>query len=340
MKSITIFLSLLLVSCFTNCTRNPEVSEQELTIETTYSKVDLDHYPSTIISNETVKMKIYLPDPEKGVYRATRFDWSGVIGSVKYQEHEYFGYWKDTHDPNVHEDLTGPVEGFLEPGLGYDDAEPGEGFIRIGVGIIEKMDEPEYQMFKTYNIMDHGDWQVEHGSDWITFTHQVNSDFGYGYLYEKSVSLKDDGFTIGHKLVNTGDKSIETDQFNHNFFMIDGEVSGPSFTIDFPYQISTADDLKGMMDIEGRQLSFLTNFKDTSLFLTLEGYSDLATDHQVTVVNNKSGAGVTFNVDKPLHRMCFWACETTLSPENFIWISVVPGEEMKWTSDYTLFVES
>ena len=42
-------------------------------------ELDFSQYPSAEISNEEVKMKIYLPDAEKGLYRATRFDWSGVI---------------------------------------------------------------------------------------------------------------------------------------------------------------------------------------------------------------------------------------------------------------------
>ena len=89
--------------------------------------IDFNHFPSLAISNDEVRMKVYLPDPENGLYRGTRFDWSGVIGSVQYKGHEYFGYWKETHDPLVHEDLSGPVEGFIDPGLGYKEAEPGEG---------------------------------------------------------------------------------------------------------------------------------------------------------------------------------------------------------------------
>jgi len=148
----------------------------------TIKEVYFEQFPSTVISNDEVQMKVYLPDPEKGLYRATRFDWSGVIGSVQYKGHEYFGYWKEIHDPMFHEDLTGPVEGYIEPGLGYTDAEPGEGFIRIGVGIIEKADEPAYNWMETYRILDHGKWTIDNGRDWITFTHELESDFGYGYI--------------------------------------------------------------------------------------------------------------------------------------------------------------
>lgn len=306
----------------------------------TSKTLDLEQYPATVISNDEVEMMVYLPDPEKGLYRATRFDWSGVVGSVQYKGHEYFGYWKETHDPIYHEDLTGPVEGYIEPGPGYAEAAPGGKFIRIGVGIIEKEDETEYNWRKTYKVLDHGTWKTDQGEDWISFIHELKGDFGYGYIYKKTIRLKSDGFIIEHSLHNTGSKGIETDQFNHNFFMIDGEQSGPSFRISFPYDVSTTDDLKGYMEIKKEDLYFIEKLEDdNSIFLELVGYSDDIADHLVTVVNQESGAGVTFKVDKPLYRMVFWACKTTLSPENFIWISVAPGEEENWTSEYTLFVK-
>lgn len=99
--------------------------------ETTYD------YPCTQISNETVRMKLYLPDPENGYYRGTRFEWSGIISSLEYDGHQYFGEWKKSHDPFIHEDISGPVESSGNAGLGYNEAKPGEMFIRIGVGVLE-----------------------------------------------------------------------------------------------------------------------------------------------------------------------------------------------------------
>lgn len=304
-----------------------------------FNDMNFEHFPSQSISNGEVEMKIYLPDAENGMYRATRFDWSGVIGSVKYKGHEYFGYWKDTHDPYFHEDLTGPVEGYIKPGLGYEEAEAGGRYVRIGVGIIEKPDEEAYSFRNSYKLLDHGLWTVDHGADWISFKHVLNSDIGYSYIYEKIIKLQSNGFTIEHKLLNTGEKTIETDQFNHNFFMIDGEQSGTAFNISFPYPISTEDDPKGFVEIKDNELNFIKDLEEEdSFFLLLNGYGEDVEDHKVSVINRNTGAGVTFTIDKPLYRMAFWACKTTLSPENFIWLSVKPGANEEWTSEYTLFV--
>src|SRR6266566_230847 len=50
-------------------------------------------FPSTEISNGEIRAKLYLPDAKNGFYRSTRFDWSGVIASLEYKGHNYYGPW-------------------------------------------------------------------------------------------------------------------------------------------------------------------------------------------------------------------------------------------------------
>src|SRR5437016_5526211 len=69
-------------------------------------------YPQIELKNNQLKLIVYLPDPEKGFYRGTRFDWSGVLGQVDFAGHKLFGPWKDKHDPTNYDDIIGPVEEF------------------------------------------------------------------------------------------------------------------------------------------------------------------------------------------------------------------------------------
>ena len=39
--------------------------------------------PQAEITNGILKAHLYLPDNENGYYRATRFDWSGIISSLE-----------------------------------------------------------------------------------------------------------------------------------------------------------------------------------------------------------------------------------------------------------------
>ena len=84
----------------------------------------LEEFPQAGISNGLIDATLYLPDARRGYYRGTRFDWSGIIRSLCYQGHNYFGRWFEQHDSVVHDAITGPVEEFQSngSGLGYEEA--------------------------------------------------------------------------------------------------------------------------------------------------------------------------------------------------------------------------
>src|SRR5258707_14691686 len=174
--------------------------------------------PQADIANSKVKAKLYLPDAEKGYYRATRFDWGGVVASLEANGHNYFGVWFDKYDPKLHDAITGPVEEFLtgDSALGYDEAKAGDKFVRIGVGALRKPQEARFERFKTYEIVDSGKWSVKHGADWAEFTHQLTDTNGYAYLYKKRLSLTKGKaeVMIEHSLKNTGRKAIDTNVYN------------------------------------------------------------------------------------------------------------------------------
>src|SRR5712671_1584016 len=128
-------------------------------------------FPSHEIKNNQIKAKIYLPDAKNGFYRSTRFDWSGVIASLEYKGHNYYGPWfkkiTDVYDFGYEgEDVTsapftamvGPGEEYQTDGkaLGYDEAKVGDTFVKIGVGALRKPQEEKYDHSKSYEIVDGG----------------------------------------------------------------------------------------------------------------------------------------------------------------------------------------
>jgi hypothetical protein len=135
-------------------------------------------YPAAKISNGSIRAELYLPDAVNGYYRATRFDWSGVIASLECKGHNFFGVWFPRYDPKLHDSITGPVEEFRtgESALGYEEAKAGGTFIRIGVGVLRRPDEPNFQRFKTYEIVDPGKWTIRTAADSVEFVHAVDGN--------------------------------------------------------------------------------------------------------------------------------------------------------------------
>jgi hypothetical protein len=298
--------------------------------------------PQLNISNGSVDANLYLPDLQSGYYRGTRFDWSGVISSLRYKGHEYFGQWFERYDPKTHDAIAGPVEEFLtrDAGLGYQDAKPGDGFIRIGVGVVRKPDEPAYQRFKTYEILDPGKRSLRNGPDWVEFTHELSSDTGYAYVYKKTVRLAKDKpvLTLEHTLRNTGRFAIETSVYDHNFFVIDGQPTGPNSVVRFPFEAQATKSLQNLAEMRAGQLVYLQELeKGQSVFTELEGFGSMVRDYDIRLENRKAGAGVRIVGDKPISKLVFWSIRTTFCPEPYIDLRVEPGSESAWKITYEFY---
>lgn len=273
--------------------------------------------------------------------RGTRFDWSGVIASLEYKGHQYFGQWFPRYDPKLHDAIMGPVEEYRtkEAGLGYDEAKPGETFIRIGVGVVRKPEERAYQTFKTYDIVDNGKWTVKPHKDRVEFQHVLKDETGYAYIYRKVVRLVKGKpeLVLEHSLKNTGKKPIETAQYDHNFFVIDGRPTGPEFTVKFGFDARSERPLKGAQ-VAGRKLVYLRELENReSVFTQIEGFGNTAKDYDFRIENAKAGAGVHITGDRPLTKIVYWSIRTTLCPEPYIEMRVDPGREVKWKIGYEFY---
>jgi hypothetical protein len=298
--------------------------------------------PQADISNALVKARLYLPDAQNGYYRATRFDWSGVVASLEYKGHNFFGQWFDKYDPKIHDAITGPVEEFLTnvKGLGYDEVKPGENFVKIGVGAIRKPDEPRFRQFSTYEIADSGKWTVRKGADFVEFTQELADTAGYAYLYKKTVRLTKDKpeMVLEHSLKNTGRKTIETSVYEHNFYMLDGLPAGPDTVVHFPFDLRIKGDLRGLAEVSGKDFRYLKELeKGQTAAGDLEGFSDTPKDYDIRVENRKAGIGVRQVGDRPLSRMYFWSIRTTVCPEAYISMKIEPGKEFTWRIAYDFY---
>jgi len=302
-------------------------------------------YPQADISNGVIHATLMLPDSHNGSYRGTRFDWAGIISSLKFKNHEYFGQWYEHHDPKIHDAITGPVEEFRtnDTGLGYDEAKVGGTFVRIGIGTVRKPDEKEYRPFETYEIVDPGRWTIRRHKDRIEFTQRLTSDLGYAYLYQKTVRLVkgQPELLLEHSLKNTGIKAIDTTQYNHNFFVIDHETVGPEVVVKFAFVPVATRGFNGRAEIVGQEIRFPRELQGKNgVFSELTGSKETVKDYDFRVENVKSGAGVRFTSDQPLEKVNFWAISTVASAEPYVHLNVPPGKKAHWTVRYNFYTLS
>lgn len=300
-------------------------------------------FPQAEISSSSIHARLYLPDPQNGYYRATRFDWSGEIASLVHDGHSYFGQWFEKYDPKIHDAIMGPVEEFLTggKGLGYDEVEAGQSFVKIGVGAVRKPRESGFHQFNTYEITDPGVWKVTPSASQVEFVQELRDTAGYAYIYRKTVRLVKDRpeMVLEHSLKNTGKKTIVTSVYEHNFYMLDGQPAGPDFSVKFPFAVSTGPNLRGPAEAKGNVFTYTSELNPggQSVFTDLTGYGSSASDYDIRVENRKTGAGVRQTSDRPLARLVFWSIRSTVCPEAYIDMKIEPGQEFTWKINYDFY---
>jgi hypothetical protein len=302
-------------------------------------KTEPGEIPQTSISNGLIDATLYLPDTLNGYYRGARFDWSGVIPALKYSGHDYFGQWYTKYDPYLHDAIMGPVNDFYP--LGYDESKPGDTYIKIGIGAFTKQDDRPYSFSRPAKLINSGKWKVSRKKDQVKFTH-ILEDSGYFYEYTKTVALMKGKpeMILKHTITNHGQKTIETDVYNHNFLVIDKQPTGPDFSVEFPFNLIG----------QFRRGADVAEYKDNRILIhqqfspgqnihggNIEGFGDSPDDYDIKVENHKTGAGVRITCDKPLSRLVFWASYATLSAEPYTHVRVEPGEQFSWNITYQFY---
>jgi hypothetical protein len=311
-------------------------------------------FPQAEISNGQITAKIYLPDAKHGYYRSTRFDWSGAIYSLRYQGHDFYGTWYDRIDPKVINwvyqgseivsgpcsALAGPVNEFQTP-LGWEEAAVGGTFIKIGVGVLRKV-EGNYNRYFPYEVLDPGKWSVTKQRDSIEFTQNLSDpNSGYGYVYRKLVRLAKGKpeMVIEQRLKNTGKLAIRSSVYNHNFVVLDKQAPGPDFTFRVPFQIQTSrQPNKELAEIRGAEIVFAKPLSgEDQLAVPIQGFGDSARDTEIVIENRRVGAGVKIAGDRPLVRDLLWSIRTVLAIEPYIAIDIQPGAEFTWKNTFEYY---
>ena len=305
---------------------------------------DLPHadHPKVTIRNKTMSAVVFTPDTEKGYYRGARFDWAGIVGCASLNGHVFFGEWFNRYDPLISDAVTGPAEEFRHPTseLGYDEAAPGGSFVKIGVGVLRRLDAKPYSFGGAYPILDHGKWTVKADRRAITFRQVLHSDTGYSYVYEKTLSLDAHAnvLTLTHRLRNTGVKPLETAVYNHDFFMLDHQPTGSGMELRLPFVPQSDKLLPQAAEIDGKTVRIVAPLDPRpGIGAYITGFSTSPSDFDFTFEDKVHGLGIEETSDSPLVKMYLWATPKTVCPEGYIGIHVAPGQTQTWSMHYRFF---
>ena len=314
--------------------------------------------PQAEISNGVLHVGFYLPDANRGFYRGTRFDWSGVIRSLEYKGHNYYGPWFTATDPKVIDfifdgdnitagpcsAIMGPVEEFStqQKALGFDEAKPGGTFIKLGVGVLRRPDAGDYDPYRLYEIVNGGKWSIRANKNSIEFMQELSDPgSGYAYRYTKTVSLArgKPEMMLEHKLENTGRRKIDTSVYDHNFLVLDKQPTGPDYLVRVPFAIHAEHAQHAeLARVDGNQFTYQKKLEGReTVSAEFSGFGKTAADYKIDIENRKAGSGMQITGDRPLSKENLWSIRSVLAVEPFIDISIEPGKTFTWRYEYTYY---
>ncbi len=293
-------------------------------------------YPgSKTIRSQSLVVEMIDPEAREKYYDGVRFTPVAAIISAKLNGREFL-FHTSKHDPKL--DVAGLFSEFdlvTEP-PGFADARQGEAFLKLGVGLLQKSTE-KYQFYTQYAVDHLAKTTATWKEDSAIFEQTCDQKDGYGYRLETVVKVNDNGLSVDWKLANTGQLEIKTSHYTHNSFRFDQESIGPNYVLSFPFDFAAAG-LRSDILQNGREISFSKLLeKPANLVVNYpEGYQgpnafellNVASHQKVNAITNITGERVALHV-----------AGNYICPEQFVQITLKPGESKSWVRKYLFHTE-
>ena len=268
---------------------------------------------SHILKNKNLEIQIDLPAEN---YNFSRFDWTGNIVSVKFNNIQLASTESATYENEMQIGKGFYNEFGIDTALGFNEAAIGGWFHKIGVGLLKK-DNEEYVFNRNYEIKP-ADFEIKYTSNTILISCKSEFNNGYSYVLKKEIKLEEHGFTINYDLENTGEKEIITDEYVHNFLAINKELIGRNYVLEFPFKLMPAFFLETVnpeqkVTIGQNDVTFKDSPKEQFFFSNLTGYKNVKPQWELKNLESKISISETGNFHT--NKVNLWGWKHVISPE-------------------------
>lgn len=288
-----------------------------------------------ILKNNNLEIEIDYPNEN---YNFSRFDWTGKITKVKFQDLPVSTF-ETTNCENEHIYGKGFYNEFgIDTALGFEDTDVGGWFHKIGVGLLRK-DDNEYQFSKKYDIKP-AKFEITNDSNKTIMLCNSESVNGYSYFLKKEIEIHDNSFSIKYFLKNTGQKDIITDEYTHNFIALNNDMIGTNYILKFPFDLKTklfneTVNTEQKVNICKNEFSFNDSPNDPFFFSNLSGNENV--DSKWELLNIQNNIGISEIGDFKTNKINLWGWKHVISPELFFNIFLKRNQSTEWTRTYNVY---
>lgn len=293
--------------------------------------------PFHTIRSDRLIVTIMDPNDQSRYNRGVRFTPIAAVISAKL-DGQNFLFCPDDHHPITDHaglaaefDLVTPADPASRLPSGYGEAKMGEGFLKIGVGVLRKQREP-YTLFQESEIISLSKTKVHWNDNGAEFRQTSSGVNGYAYELTADLCCVDTRIIVDWSLRNTGKKTLTTRQYSHNFFRFDDRNIGQGYVLSFPYDLSVSG-LKAEQRRVGREIHFVAEVpRPTNL--RVDYPPNYAGPNICTLRNVNTKQSITCKTSLPGVYTAIHVRQAYVSPEQFIELHLEPGQTKTWRRSY------
>ncbi len=277
------------------------------------------------------RLRVRIEEPWT-TYRRTRFDACGFVTAVTLDGVHQFCVTEADCGGAHNSNGAGLCNefGILKP-IGFHDANPGEQFPKLGVGLLSRPDAEPYSFMRDYPV-ERFPIEIECGPDAVEFRMAPLACRGYAAGLTRRLTVAGNELSVAYHLQNVGERTLVTHEYNHNFIAIDRHPVGPDYALTVGCDLPTGESAPKLewRDGTGRWVG-----RQRDIFYTRCENPPTDMDPVWTLTHEPTGVWVSERTDRPWTMFALFGAEKAICPEAFIAIDLPAGESMRWMRTYT-----
>jgi len=274
------------------------------------------------------------PPGASDVHRATRFSPAAHLLQARYRDRSYLFRRGSPMEFDIGERTLPP---------GFDGCAPGDAFVKIGVGLLERDSDAAYSFSHVYPVRLRPETTLTADRSRARFVQRLEpGDTPIGYELSVDVRLEGNKATLEYALENLGAEAFETEQYLHNFACLDGAPLSPDYTVAVGYDCTVCDSIGSRLaepatalvrSIDSRTFGFdaATSEERAKVFfrpLEAEGRQRWSIENAATTTR------MTIEADRPPLVSALYVTHEQISLEMNVAVTVGPGTTARWTRRY------
>ena len=275
-----------------------------------------------VLSHGALRVEIETATDHHAAEFGPRFDRTAAVTSVTIGGVELLGPWG----------LSDEFGLYGLGVLGYEAADAGDAFVKIGVGTLLRDTTNSYHFAHAYPVQTLFPVTIEATASQVSVRQQADPALPHRYDYLKTYSVHANNvLTIHYQLTNTGESAWPFEHYNHHWFRVADPEVGPRYRSTTGFELP---DNQTRFLLEGNSLRLAEPLGAGEAAYYGSDLADVSRGNNTFEWSVDDLVIVRYEGSFPPARFALFANEAGFCPEVFMRTDLAPGETASWSATY------